>query len=173
MSHRSKRIKYTRYAGGKSRQDHRENEPGAGRPDARPGVDWRTLRDEDVRSRHVCDDIKREAGVGGHAGHAGHGADGSGKSGKPWKSGERAPAGPPAAWDFGTKFVNFRSTMNHYQDEALKVIDAKRITVLAGQAGTAKTHMAVGVALHELVIKRSVQKIILCRPAVEAGERLG
>jgi phosphate starvation-inducible protein PhoH len=49
----------------------------------------------------------------------------------------------------------------------------RRITLFLGPAGTGKTHLAVAMALHELVLRRSVQKVVLCRPAVEAGERLG
>jgi phosphate starvation-inducible PhoH-like protein len=41
-----------------------------------------------------------------------------------------------------------------------------------GPAGTGKTYLAMAMALEEL-IKKKVKKIILTRPAVEAGERLG
>ncbi|MGK2285513.1 PhoH family protein [Pedomonas sp. V897] len=41
-----------------------------------------------------------------------------------------------------------------------------------GPAGTGKTYLAVAQAVHEL-ITGSVDRIILSRPAVEAGERLG
>ena len=41
-----------------------------------------------------------------------------------------------------------------------------------GPAGTGKTYLAVAVAVAALK-NREVQKIILCRPAVEAGESLG
>ena len=41
-----------------------------------------------------------------------------------------------------------------------------------GPAGTGKTYLAVAVAVNHF-IEGSVDKIILCRPAVEAGERLG
>jgi phosphate starvation-inducible PhoH-like protein len=41
-----------------------------------------------------------------------------------------------------------------------------------GPAGTGKTYLAVGAALHLLLIGR-VKKIILTRPVVEAGENLG
>ncbi|MBN1290959.1 MAG: PhoH family protein [Candidatus Latescibacteria bacterium] len=41
-----------------------------------------------------------------------------------------------------------------------------------GPAGTGKTYLAVAMAVSAL-INRAVQKIILCRPAVEAGESLG
>jgi phosphate starvation-inducible PhoH-like protein len=41
-----------------------------------------------------------------------------------------------------------------------------------GPAGTGKTYLAVGMAVRALVEKR-VNRIVLTRPAVEAGERLG
>ena len=41
-----------------------------------------------------------------------------------------------------------------------------------GPAGTGKTYLAVAAAVHLLRAER-VRKVILCRPAVEAGERLG
>ncbi|MBY0311205.1 MAG: PhoH family protein, partial [Phycisphaerales bacterium] len=41
-----------------------------------------------------------------------------------------------------------------------------------GPAGTGKTYLAVAAAVHMLKHART-KKVILCRPAVEAGERLG
>jgi phosphate starvation-inducible protein PhoH and related proteins len=46
------------------------------------------------------------------------------------------------------------------------------ITFGIGPAGTGKTFLAVAMAAHALA-ERDVQRIILTRPAVEAGERLG
>ena len=46
------------------------------------------------------------------------------------------------------------------------------ITFGVGPAGTGKTFLAVAMAAHALA-EREVQRIILTRPAVEAGERLG
>ena len=46
------------------------------------------------------------------------------------------------------------------------------ITFGIGPAGTGKTFLAVAMAAAALA-EREVQRIILCRPAVEAGERLG
>jgi phosphate starvation-inducible protein PhoH and related proteins len=48
----------------------------------------------------------------------------------------------------------------------------KTITFGVGPAGTGKTFLAVAMAAHALA-EREVQRIILTRPAVEAGERLG
>ena len=41
-----------------------------------------------------------------------------------------------------------------------------------GPAGTGKTYLAVAVAL-SMLLEKKVERIILSRPAVEAGERLG
>src|SRR5947207_2297799 len=41
-----------------------------------------------------------------------------------------------------------------------------------GPAGTGKTYLAVGMAV-SMLRQGSVKRIVLCRPAVEAGERLG
>ena len=49
---------------------------------------------------------------------------------------------------------------------------SSEIVFVIGPAGTGKTYLSVAVALSAL-IKKSVNKIILSRPAVEAGESLG
>ena len=56
-----------------------------------------------------------------------------------------------------------------------RYVDAIRDNVVTfgiGPAGTGKSWLAVAMAVHALTTK-SVQRIILTRPAVEAGERLG
>jgi phosphate starvation-inducible protein PhoH and related proteins len=46
------------------------------------------------------------------------------------------------------------------------------ISFCTGPAGTGKTYLAVAVAV-SMLKKRQIRKIVLARPAVEAGERLG
>ena len=46
------------------------------------------------------------------------------------------------------------------------------LTFCTGPAGTGKTYLAVAVAV-SMLRKKQVRKIVLARPAVEAGERLG
>lgn len=46
------------------------------------------------------------------------------------------------------------------------------LTFCSGPAGTGKTYLAVAVAV-SMLKKRQIRKIVLARPAVEAGERLG
>jgi phosphate starvation-inducible protein PhoH and related proteins len=58
------------------------------------------------------------------------------------------------------------------QQEYLREIEENDIVVGIGPAGTGKTYLAVAMAVDALAKKR-VKRIILARPAVEAGENLG
>jgi len=58
------------------------------------------------------------------------------------------------------------------QRDYLQAISANDIVVGIGPAGTGKTYLAVAKAVEALARKR-VKRIILARPAVEAGESLG
>ncbi len=58
------------------------------------------------------------------------------------------------------------------QKDYVKAIRANDITFGIGPAGTGKTYLAVAMAISALKDK-DVEKLILARPAVEAGERLG
>ncbi len=58
------------------------------------------------------------------------------------------------------------------QKEYLSTINDNTVTFCIGPAGTGKTYLAMVYAIRELVAKR-VDRIVLVRPAVEAGERLG
>ena len=67
------------------------------------------------------------------------------------------------------KSVIPRSERQKNYVSALKESD---VTISTGPAGTGKTFLAVAVALTMLLDKK-IERIILSRPAVEAGERLG
>ena len=58
------------------------------------------------------------------------------------------------------------------QSEYLKTLLNEDIVISLGPAGTGKSFLAVSVAVNMLMEKK-VEKVILSRPAVEAGERLG
>ena len=58
------------------------------------------------------------------------------------------------------------------QQKYLKAIEKNTITIGVGPAGTGKTYLAVAQAVAAFRAKE-VNRIILTRPAVEAGERLG
>jgi phosphate starvation-inducible PhoH-like protein len=70
---------------------------------------------------------------------------------------------------FGKKQVSPKSLNQRLYVEAIESHD---IVFGIGPAGTGKTYLAVALALAALQ-DRSVSRIILARPAVEAGERLG
>ncbi|MBV9342055.1 MAG: PhoH family protein, partial [Acidobacteria bacterium] len=70
---------------------------------------------------------------------------------------------------FGRRTVQPKS-LN--QRRYLEAIENHDMVFGIGPAGTGKTYLAVAMAIAALVSKR-VNRIILARPAVEAGERLG
>ena len=58
------------------------------------------------------------------------------------------------------------------QKNLLKAFFENEIIISVGPAGTGKTFLAVAYAI-SLLEKHEIEKIVLCRPAVEAGESLG
>jgi phosphate starvation-inducible PhoH-like protein len=60
----------------------------------------------------------------------------------------------------------------HGQQKYIEAIRENTLTFGIGPAGTGKTYLAMAAAVDSL-ISGSVRRIILTRPAVEAGERLG
>ncbi len=58
------------------------------------------------------------------------------------------------------------------QERLVQAAWANLVTFAIGPAGTGKTYLAVAMAVAAL-LERSVQRIVLTRPAVEAGENLG
>ena len=58
------------------------------------------------------------------------------------------------------------------QKKYVRALKESEIIISSGPAGTGKTFLAVAVALTMLLDKK-IERIILSRPAVEAGERLG
>jgi len=73
------------------------------------------------------------------------------------------------ARSFGKKSVTPKNaSQRHYMEE----IETHDMTFGIGPGGTGKTYLAVAMAVSALLTKQ-VNRIILARPAVEAGERLG
>jgi len=78
-----------------------------------------------------------------------------------------AEAGRPRT--FGKKTVSPKSLNQHRYVDAIEKHD---MVFGIGPSGTGKTYLAVAMAVDALLTKE-VSRIILARPAVEAGERLG
>ena len=58
------------------------------------------------------------------------------------------------------------------QKKYVQALKEKQVIISSGPAGTGKTFLAVAVAL-TMLLEKKIERIILSRPAVEAGERLG
>jgi len=58
------------------------------------------------------------------------------------------------------------------QSDYLKALQSENIVMSLGPAGTGKSYLAVSVAV-TMLIEKKIDRVILSRPAVEAGERLG
>jgi len=58
------------------------------------------------------------------------------------------------------------------QKNYVRALKENQIIISSGPAGTGKTYLAVAVAL-TMLLEKKIDRIILSRPAVEAGERLG
>ncbi len=81
----------------------------------------------------------------------------------------------PAADDAGPSLMTRRADLHGRTPRQLQYIEhilAHDITFGVGPAGTGKTYLAVACAVDALE-RDQVKRIVLVRPAVEAGERLG
>jgi phosphate starvation-inducible protein PhoH and related proteins len=58
------------------------------------------------------------------------------------------------------------------QSDYIKALRENDIVMALGPAGTGKSYLAVSVAI-SLLMEKKVERVILSRPAVEAGEKLG
>ncbi len=87
------------------------------------------------------------------------------------ESGQIPPGGSQSEQLVRVPRGGIRARGNH-QREYLANIHAKDLTFGIGPAGTGKTYLAVACAVEALQADK-VRRIILVRPAVEAGERLG
>ena len=81
----------------------------------------------------------------------------------------RGAFSPTRTRSFGKKSIAPKSPNQRRYIEALETFD---MVFAIGPGGTGKTYLAVAMAVSALLSKQ-VNRIILARPAVEAGERLG
>lgn len=70
------------------------------------------------------------------------------------------------------KYVKNIKPRSEGQAELMKSIDEYSLTMAIGPAGTGKTYLAIAKAA-EALEKGEIERIILSRPAMEAGESLG
>ena len=70
------------------------------------------------------------------------------------------------------KYVKNIKPRSDGQAELMKAIDDYSLTMAIGPAGTGKTYLAIAKAA-EALEKGQIERIILSRPAMEAGESLG
>jgi phosphate starvation-inducible PhoH-like protein len=85
------------------------------------------------------------------------------------REGDGAPAGFA---QIGTRKRGMVRARNIAQDLYLRLLKQHELVFAEGPAGTGKTWLAVGYAV-SLLEKGVVERLIISRPAVEAGERLG
>ena len=78
----------------------------------------------------------------------------------------------PAANDRDQSYVRKVRPRSDNQRILMEAIESKPLTIAVGPAGTGKTYLAICAAV-EALESGSVSRIVLSRPAVEAGENLG
>ena len=70
------------------------------------------------------------------------------------------------------KYVKNIRAMSPAQQQLMDAVDTNSVVLALGPAGTGKTYLAIAKAVEALEAGK-VQRIVLSRPAVEAGESLG
>ena len=83
--------------------------------------------------------------------------------------GDRLETAPSPGAEVGSRYTRPRTDGQARYVRAMRDHD---LTLCVGPAGSGKTYLAVGMAV-SMLRQGLVKKIVLCRPAVEAGERLG
>ncbi len=76
---------------------------------------------------------------------------------------------PPA---IGSVYRNRLKPRTENQKEYIRTAAENVITFCQGVAGSGKTHIAIGMAL-EYLLDEKIKKIIITRPVVESGEKIG
>lgn len=84
----------------------------------------------------------------------------------------RAGWGPRDDGPRDRKYVKNVRAMSPAQQRLMNAVDERGVTVALGPAGTGKTYLAIAKGVEALEAGR-VSRLVLSRPAVEAGESLG
>ena len=84
----------------------------------------------------------------------------------------RASWSPHDAQFRDRKYVKNIRAMSPVQQQLMDAIDAQSVVLALGPAGTGKTYLAIAKAV-EALESGKVGRIVLSRPAVEAGESIG
>jgi len=87
---------------------------------------------------------------------------------------------PPGGWNpldrdregRDRKYVKNIRAMSPLQQHLMDAVDERSVVLALGPAGTGKTYIAIAKAV-EALEQNKVSRIVLSRPAVEAGESLG
>lgn len=72
----------------------------------------------------------------------------------------------------GAAYRNQLKPRTNNQREYIRTVAENTITFCQGLAGSGKTHIAIGMAI-EYLLDEKVKKIIITRPILEAGEKMG
>jgi phosphate starvation-inducible PhoH-like protein len=113
--------------------------------------------------------LVEETDVARALGHSGNGNGGNIATEGAGNGQDPSGPGDELTYVFERKTLHAR-TPN--QVRYLKALEAHDVVFAIGPAGTGKTYLAVAAAVHALRQKK-VERIVLVRPAVEAGESLG
>jgi len=68
--------------------------------------------------------------------------------------------------------IKFNLSLNEEQKEAKDKILNSEVAIIRGKAGSGKSLLAAQIAI-DMLFKRDVEKIIIARPAITAGEEIG
>ena len=74
--------------------------------------------------------------------------------------------------EHGARYVRNVRPKSANQAALVEALETSRVVIALGPAGTGKTFLAIAKAV-EALEAGTVRRIVLCRPAVEAGESLG
>lgn len=84
----------------------------------------------------------------------------------------RTPVTPPAQGTRDQAYVKNVKPKSEGQAKLLEAIDKSNLIAALGPAGTGKTYLAIAKAVDYLRAGK-IARIVLCRPAVDAGENIG